>query len=204
MVRQYRIMSRSRLSNLDRYLYLLSQQKLRTRWATVLMVRITQSGTKGSIWVGICVLLFLFGDVHARAAALTSLCSLLLAEGVINAVLKPAIARERPYSGRGPGRLRLLLVKAPGAHSWPSGHAGSAMAAAVPLAVAYPAAGILFLALAALIGFSRVYVGVHYPFDVLAGAITGALCAVVVLALSLLLSRVGWWPGAVLGLALLR
>lgn len=163
------------------------------------MVRITQSGTKGSVWIALSIALFVFGNAHARAAAVTSLCALLLAEGVINVVLKPTIARERPYSPRGPGRLRLLLVKAPGAHSWPSGHAGSAMAAAVPLAVAYPLAGVIFLGLAVLIGFSRVYVGVHYPFDVLAGAITGALCAVVVLLCAVALAHAGLWPGSVIG-----
>jgi undecaprenyl-diphosphatase len=198
-MRQYDIMSRHRLSHLDRYLYLLSQQKLRAGWANAPMVRITQSGTKGSIWILVCALLFLFGNAHARGAALTSFCSLLGAEGVINLLLKPVIARERPYSRRGPGRLRLLLVKAPGAHSWPSGHAGSAMAAAIPLAVAYPALGLLFLALAVLIGFSRVYVGVHYPFDVVAGAVTGALCAIAVLICVLAASHSGWWPGEVVG-----
>ncbi len=201
-MRQYRIMSRNRLSHLDRYLYVLSQHKLRARWANVLMVRITQSGTKGTIWIVVSVVLFVFGNARARSAALASLCSLLLAEGVINIVLKPAIARERPYSPRGPGRLRLLLIKAPGAHSWPSGHAGSSMAAAVPLVVAYPRFGLIFLALAALIGFSRVYVGVHYPFDVVAGAITGILCAVVVLICILALTRMGWLPGSDFGVVL--
>lgn len=198
-MRQYRIMSRNRLSHLDRYLYLLSQHKLRTRRANLFMVRVTQSGTKGTIWIVLCALLFVFGDTRAKGAAMTSFCSLVLAEGVINLVLKPAIARERPYSPRGPGRLRLLLIKAPGAHSWPSGHAGSSMAAAVPLAVAYPRFGLVFLALAALIGFSRVYVGVHYPFDVVAGAITGALCALVVLVCTLALTHAGWLPGALFG-----
>jgi undecaprenyl-diphosphatase len=167
------------------------------------MIWITRSGTKGAIWIVVSVLLFVFGDAHARGAALMSLCSLLLAEGLINLVLKPAIARERPYAPRGPGRLRRLLVQAPGAHSWPSAHAGSSMAAAVPLAILYPRVGVVFLAFAALIGYSRVYVGVHYPFDVVAGAIIGALCAVAVLACALALARMGIWPHSILGSVLL-
>ena len=154
------------------------------------MVRVTQSGTKGAVWVVVIVLLFLFGDGHARSTAVESLAALLLAEGVISLVLKPTIARERPYAPRGPGRLRHLLIDAPGAHSWPSTHAGSAMAAAVPLAAAYPWWGMGFLALAALIGFSRIYVGVHYPFDVASGAAVGALCGVTVIAGGFLLTRI--------------
>jgi undecaprenyl-diphosphatase len=168
------------------------------------MVWITRSGTKGTVWIAIAIVLFALGNGHARAAALASICSLLVAEGVINVVLKPAIRRERPYAPRGPGRLRQLLVKAPGAHSWPSAHAGSSMAAAIPLLAAYPVAGVLFLILALLIGYSRVYVGVHYPFDVLAGAAIGALCAVAVLACAFALARAGLWPGTVLSIALSR
>jgi undecaprenyl-diphosphatase len=195
-------MSRSRLTHLDRHLYLVSHRKLRAHWANAPMVRITRSGTKGTVWIAIAIVLFAVGNGHARVAALVSVGSLLLAEGVINIVLKPAIRRERPYAPRGPGRLRLLLVKAPGAHSWPSAHAGSSMAAAIPLLAAFHFAGIPFLVLAVLIGYSRVYVGVHYPFDVLAGAAIGALCAIAVLVCAFALARAGLWPGTVLSIAL--
>jgi undecaprenyl-diphosphatase len=77
------------------------------------------------------------------------------------------------------------------------------MAAAVPLAIFYPRVGIVFLALAALIGYSRVYVGVHYPFDVVAGAVIGALCAASVLVCAFVLARLGIWPHSILGAILL-
>lgn len=192
-------MSRNRLNHLDRYLYLLSSHRLRASWANTPMVCVTQSGTKGAIWIVVNVLLFTFGNAHARGAALMSVGSLLLAEGVINLVLKPAIARERPYAPRGPGRLHRLLVKAPGENSWPSAHAGSSVAAAVPLAVAYPGVGLIWLAFAALIAYSRVYVGVHYPFDVVAGAIIGTVCGLAVVGCAIALARAGIWPGHVLG-----
>lgn len=168
------------------------------------MVFVTQSGTKGAVWIVVMTVLFALGDAHGRSAAVKSLGSLLLAEGVINILLKPAIARERPYAPRGPGRIRKLLVQAPGENSWPSTHAGSSMAAAVPLAAAYPRVGVVFLGLAALIGYSRVYVGVHYPFDVVAGAIIGALCAVGMLLSALALQHFGLWPGFLLGSTLLQ
>jgi undecaprenyl-diphosphatase len=191
-------MSRSRLSYLDRYLYHMFRHHRRTRWANGPMVLVTQSGTKGTIWLIVACFLFLVGNGHARTAAVESVCALLAAEGAINLVLKPAIARERPYSAGGPGRIPRLLVRAPGAHSWPSAHAGSAIAAAIPLAVAYPVLGVVFLAFAALIAYSRVYVGVHYPFDVLAGLAVGILCAIGVLIIAAMLIRVGWWPESIL------
>ena len=58
-------------------------------------------------------------------------------------------------------------------HSFPSGHATVAFACATVLALAVPRLRVPFFVLAALIAFSRVYVGVHYPFDVLAGAVLG-------------------------------
>ena len=64
------------------------------------------------------------------------------------------------------------------------------MAAAVVLAFGYPWWGILFLATALLIGYSRVYVGVHYPLDVLAGIALGLTCALVVLGVGSLLAPV--------------
>lgn len=87
-------------------------------------------------------------------------------------VLKPWAARPRPeYAGIG------AIVRAPvgGKLGFPSNHAMNAAAAASVLAVAYPSAGFVFWTLAGLIAYSRVYVGAHYPFDVLAGLAFGAV-----------------------------
>jgi len=99
--------------------------------------------------------------------------------------LKAAIARERPC--RALGNIRLILP-CPKSFSMPSGHAITSFAFATPLFYltrGYIAAiGRLYpMVLASLIAFSRVYLGVHYPTDVLAGAILGSAIG---LALSLL------------------
>jgi undecaprenyl-diphosphatase len=84
--------------------------------------------------------------------------------------IKLAVERHRPIDHP--------LVRAPITHSFPSGHATTSFACAVTLAAFTPryAAPVLY-ALAAGIAYSRVYVGVHYPLDVLAGAVLGILVA---------------------------
>ncbi len=192
-------MPRNRFIHWDRRLYLVSHRKLRASWANGPMIFVTQCGTKGAVWVCIAVVLFAFGGSTGRAAATVSFCALLVAETVINLVLKPAISRDRPYARRGPGRVKFLLIRAPDPHSWPSGHAGSSWAAAVPLAIAYPAAAIVFLAMATAVAYSRVYVGVHYPLDVAAGALVGVASAIVTLTLWSVLSHIGVLPTDIFG-----
>lgn len=167
------------LYNADRSLYLLLHSRFRWTWLDPPMIWFTKAGTKGVLWLGLAAGMLVDGSARGRWVALLSVAALLLAEGLINLVLKPAIRRQRPYSHPG---LATLLVTAPGAHSWPSAHAGSSTAAAVVLAAAYPIWGIIFVLIALLISYSRVYVGVHYPFDVGAGILVGIVAAGVILA----------------------
>ncbi len=78
------------------------------------------------------------------------------------------------------------LVHVPNDASFPSGHAATSFAAAAMLSFAFPRFAPFLYVLAAGVAFSRVYVGVHYPLDVLGGALLGVLVAV---ALRLLVNR---------------
>lgn len=145
------------------------------------MVGLTTIGTKAAVWVGLSIAIALLGG--SLRASILSILAMLMAQGLINLVLKPSIHRRRPYTKV----TAKLLVGQPGPHSWPSAHAGSSMAAAVSLSYFYPAWTVLFLLLALGIAYSRVYVGVHYPVDVLAGMLVGITSAIVVVIVSGLL-----------------
>jgi undecaprenyl-diphosphatase len=93
--------------------------------------------------------------------------------------LRRAVGRVRPW-GRYPGPLPLGHV--PKDPSFPSGHTTIAFAAATVLSYYRPRWTPAFFLLAVAIGFSRVYVGVHYPLDVIAGAVLGTLIALLMLA----------------------
>src|SRR5205085_7582600 len=85
-------------------------------------------------------------------------------------VIKAAIPRMRPHVH--------ALVSRPHTHSFPSGHATTSFACATVLALTVPRLRVPVLVLAAAVAWSRVYVGVHFPLDVIAGAALGAAIGV--------------------------
>ncbi len=104
--------------------------------------------------------------------------SVLAADGgadLASTLLKRAIPRQRP-------RVETLLPRL-GDHSFPSGHAATSFACAVVLAAAEPRLRVPLYALAALVAFSRLEVGLHFPLDVIGGAALGIAWAVVLRAL---------------------
>lgn len=134
-------------------------------WA---MPYITALGNKGLLWILLGLILLLIKK-H-RKTAVTLAFSLLLCLFIGNMVLKPLVARIRPFEANG---IETLLIEQPTDFSFPSGHTMSSFAAAGVLMTADKKLGIPALALAALIAFSRLYLYVHYPSDVLAGMALG-------------------------------
>ena len=129
---------------------------------------ITALGDKGFLWIGITLVLLVWK--RYRKTAFTLAVSLLICLVAGNLVLKPLVGRERPFEA---GSVTELLIDAPEDFSFPSGHTMASFAAAGVLMASDKRLGIPALCIAVLIAFSRLYLYVHYPTDVLAGAALG-------------------------------
>jgi undecaprenyl-diphosphatase len=125
----------------------------------------------GAVWVALAVLVALLQRRRIAVAvglvALTALTT--FAADSVSFAIKDLVRRTRPFVAH-PEIRPLSIVHS---SSFPAGHAATAFAGATLLAFLAPRATPLFATLAVAIGFSRVYVGVHYPGDVLAGAAIG-------------------------------
>ena len=143
----------------------------RVGWLNPLFEGLSWIGTQGLVWLVIALALAV-----ARRRPLL-LARVVLADGcaqLLAYAIKQASGRARPstiYEHPKP------LVCAPHDGSLPSGHAASSFACATVLAFAIPRYAWAFYLLAAAIAWSRVYVGVHYPLDVLGGAALGVVVA---------------------------
>lgn len=137
-----------------------------------LMTVVTHLGDNGAVWVLAAAALLLMKRTRRDGARM--LLSLFLCFLCGNLLLKPLIARPRPCWLR---PEMPLLIPMPGDFSFPSGHTMTSFGAAGALFIGRRRAGAAALVLAALIGFSRLYLFVHFPTDVAAGAVLGLAAA---------------------------
>ena len=146
--------------------------QLRQPWLDDVLILASALGSAGFVW---WVFALIAGVFPARRAAAWRL---LLAVGftflINDYVLKPIVDRPRPFNVI--ADVSVIDAK-PATPSFPSGHAAMAVAGAMAGARMMPASGWLLWPLGLLVAISRVYTGVHWPSDVVAGAIVGLVCA---------------------------
>lgn len=163
------------LQRLDENLY----ARLATAKVPVLdavLPRLSRAANHSKLWIAIAVVFAAVGRAKGRRAASRGLRAVALTSAIVNGPIKLVANRHRPTGELIPAARRLARV--PTSSSFPSGHTASAVAFATAVGIEVPRAAAPLGALAAAVGVSRVYTGVHYPLDVAAGAALGATAAI--------------------------
>ena len=182
------------IQQLDGEILLLIQRYLRTDMLTPFMKSVTFLGNGGWFWIVLCILMVVLAKISGEKCSIKNenwsravigragwygLLSMGAGALITNVCLKNLVARPRPYEvveGLVP------LIGKPTDYSFPSGHTCASFACALVLYRILPKKyGVPAVILASLIAFSRLYVGVHYPTDVLGGMVVGIFSSCLVL-----------------------
>jgi membrane-associated phospholipid phosphatase len=140
------------------------------------MARLARAANYSRLWVSFAAALAVTGGRSGRRAAAYGLASVAVTSAVANLAVKPLGRRRRP-DRVGDEVPVARHVRMPGSRSFPSGHAASAFAFSAGVGRVLPAVAVPLHLLAAVVGYSRVHTGVHYPGDVIAGALMGTTTA---------------------------
>lgn len=146
-----------------------------TDWLDAVMVFVTKLGDAGLLWIGIGLILAIIPKT--RKCGILVLISMAVSFLLGNLILKNLIGRARPFHV---DNSVTLLIPEPSEYSFPSGHTLNGFTASVMIFLHYKKPGILAIIFAALIAFSRMYLFVHYPTDIIGGIALGIFDAVLV------------------------
>ena len=167
-----------RIRDADRALF---RMMFSVKWTplTPIMRAFTVAGRAGALWGVFAFLAYLATgfETHNLLVPLTAVA----VSWVIAEVAKFLFNRARPFIS---DTEIAPLIRTPSSSSFPSGHSASAAAGAITLSAIYPAFAPALVLSGFLVALSRIYLGVHYPFDVLAGILIGTATAAIVLILA--------------------
>ena len=153
----------------------------RVGWLDPVFVAATVAGYAGLLWIALAPALAALAKRPVLAVTAATAGSVWAADLLATAI-KLWVGRPRPFQALPES---VALLRGTVGSSFPSGHAATSFAGAVVLVLLLRRAVPALLALALLVSYSRVYVGAHYPLDVVAGALLGAAVALAVFTLLL-------------------
>lgn len=157
------------IQNIDFQTLFFIQEHMRYAFLDAFWKGVTFLGNGGWFWIALGVIFLIFSK--SRAIGFRALLALAIGFLITNLLLKNLVARVRPYDTYS---VLIPLIARQTDYSFPSGHACASFASAIVYLKMLPARyGIPLVVLASMIAFSRLYVGVHYPTDVLGGVIVG-------------------------------
>ena len=164
------------LHDIDVAVFSLIHQLPQPTWAVGLMWVFSLAGSAGFVWLVTATV------IASRNQDFGGLWRVVLAIffviGIVDVALKPLINRDRPYEHNHAELSNIIPI--PSTSSFPSGHTATAAAGAYAVAQLAPAAAAFVWPMALTVAFSRIYLGLHYPFDVVVGWFIGLAGSVVV------------------------
>ncbi len=134
--------------------------------------RVSLAANKSVLWIGVAGVLAAFGGPRGRRAAVDGLASIAVASAAVNLGVKQVARRRRPDRRDAEVPVE-RKVGMPDSTSFPSGHSASAFAFAQAVSATMPWVGVPLRLAAAVVAYSRVHTGVHYPGDVVMGSLIG-------------------------------
>ena len=165
------------IQSIDEMILMWVQNNFRFDWLSPAVEFFTNLGGTGSIWIVIALIMMC--RKSTRKAGFLAIISMIVT-ALLTMVIKITVTRPRPYVIM--EMLSPLLISSD-PNSFPSGHTSSAFAVGIVWLTLLPKVWMKVVAviLAVIMGISRIYVGVHYPSDVLFGAVVGCVCGIVVM-----------------------
>jgi undecaprenyl-diphosphatase len=161
------------LQHIDRLLLSFFSEGIKNSFFDVLMPFVSLLNNHGEVWIALAIVLMISKDTRIRRLGVSVLIGLALTEILGNQMIKNFIARPRPI---GDEFSFDFIIKLPESYSFPSGHTSTSFAVAGAFLFSKARYKYWVLILASLIAFSRIYLHVHYPSDIIGGILLGLIC----------------------------